>query len=214
MSEPADLQAERDALLPHLLDAIAADGWTRRAYEQAAAVDPAIRHLFADGIDQVADHFAFWADRQMETRLDGVDLGSLRVRDRIALLVRTRLEALAPYREVVRREAAWSLLAGPDRAPRLLWRTADRMWRLAGDTATDLNHYSKRALLAGVLVSTTICWLGDDTPDHAATAAFLDRRIDEVLRLGKSASTLMRFAYPTRALDVVAGLAARARYRT
>ena len=212
--QPEDLRAARDAHLPRLLEAAAAAGWTRRAYDEAASLRPEIRHHFADGIDQVVDHFADWADRQMETGIAGVELESLRIRERIALLVRTRLDALVPHREAVRREVAWSLLAGPDRAPRLLWRTADRMWRLAGDTASDLNHYSKRVLLAGVLVSTVLCWLGDDSPDRAVTAEFLDRRIDEVLRLGKTAGSLMKFAYPIRALEVAAGIAGRLRYRT
>jgi ubiquinone biosynthesis protein COQ9 len=34
---------------------------------------------------------------------------------------------------------------------RLLWDSADSIWRWAGDTATDENHYSKRAILSGVL---------------------------------------------------------------
>ena len=34
---------------------------------------------------------------------------------------------------------------------RLAWESADALWRWAGDTATDENHYSKRALLAGIL---------------------------------------------------------------
>jgi ubiquinone biosynthesis protein COQ9 len=66
---------------------------------------------------------------------------------------------------------------------------------MAGDRATDYNYYTKRLLLAGVLSSTTLFWLNDRSKDHAATWAFLDRRIDEVLkvggRLGKTVKSLL-----------------------
>jgi ubiquinone biosynthesis protein COQ9 len=55
------------------------------------------------------------------------------------------------------------------------------MWRLAGDTATDFNHYSKRAIRVGVYGSTTLVCLDDDSDDLAATRAFLNRRIDDVM---------------------------------
>ena len=59
------------------------------------------------------------------------------------------------------------------------------MWRLAGDTATDFNHYSKRAILSGVYTSTTLVYLGDESDDLAETRGFLDRRIDDVMRFEK-----------------------------
>ena len=70
--------------------------------------------------------------------------------------------ACAPSRIAVRKEAGYLAMRGPDAAARLvLAHVPDRMWRLAGDTATDFNHYSKRTLLSGVIASTTLCWLGD-----------------------------------------------------
>ena len=68
----------------------------------------------------------------------------------------------------------------------LAWRSADRIWRLAGDTATDFNHYSKRALLIGVYASTTLVFLDDQSDGLADTRAFLDRRIGDVMRIEKA----------------------------
>ena len=59
------------------------------------------------------------------------------------------------------------------------------MWRLAGDTATDYNHYTKRLTLSAVYTSTLLAWLDDDSEGFADTAAFLDRRLDDVMRFEK-----------------------------
>ena len=97
--------------------------------------------------------------------------------------------ALAPLiassadRESLRR--ALALLALPTNVPfaaKLGWRSADIMWRLAGDTATDYNHYSKRAILGAVYASTMAVFLNDESDGFADTRAFLARRIDQVMR--------------------------------
>jgi ubiquinone biosynthesis protein COQ9 len=102
------------------------------------------------------------------------------------------------WREAARSATAW--LAAPLHAPlatRLTYRTCDAIWHAAGDTATDFNFYTKRGLLAGVVLSTTLYWLQDGSEGRQATSAFLDRRIAEVLRLGarigKARATLDRF---------------------
>jgi ubiquinone biosynthesis protein COQ9 len=62
----------------------------------------------------------------------------------------------------------------------------DAIWHAAGDTSTDYNFYTKRMLLAGVYSATLLFWLNDESEDFAATWAFLDRRIGEVVRIGGS----------------------------
>ena len=203
----------RDALLLKILAQIPFEGWTVRALAAADPEQAETKVLFPRGIADAVDHFADWADRQGEARLAGMELDAFRIRDLIALMVRARLEALEPHREAVRREAAWLALHEPLMTPRLVWRTADRMWRKAGDTATDFNHYSKRALLSGVIASTTVCWLGDASEDKADSWAFLDRRIDDVMRFGKLTGKAKKLADPSAFLEGLAGLAGRVRYR-
>jgi ubiquinone biosynthesis protein COQ9 len=97
-----------------------------------------------------------------------------------------RIEAMRPHREALRR--ALAILALPQNvaeAAGLAWRAADRMWRLAGDTATDFNHYSKRAILVGVYGSTTLVFLDDAGADLAETRLFLERRLGDVMRFEK-----------------------------
>ncbi len=208
----SDTTSERDALLHRILAQVPFDGWTAKALAEADPAGADMRRLFPRGTIDIVTHFADWADREMERRVAGGKLSGLRIRDTVALLVKARLEALEPHREAVRREAAWVALHAPDAGARLLWRSADRMWRLAGDTATDFNHYSKRALLSGVIASTTLCWLGDATPDRQATHDFLDRRIENVMQVGKLMGKAKAVG-PARLLESAAALAGRLRYR-
>ena len=93
---------------------------------------------------------------------------------------------MGPAREAVRR--AMAILAMPQNAPlaiRTSWRTADLMWRVAGDISTDFNHYTKRLTLGAVYGSTLLAWLDDQSEGWSQTAAFLDRRIDDVMRFEK-----------------------------
>ncbi len=178
--------AAKERLLLATVAHVAFDGWGREALKAGArdaGMTPAdIERYFPGGArDAIAD-FSDWADARMAAAMASRDLAALRVRERIALAVRLRLEALGPHREAVRR--GLSYLALPTNAglgARLLYRTVDAMWRAIGDRPADFSFYTKRALLAGVVSSTTLCWLGDDSEGFAETDAFLDRRIADVL---------------------------------
>jgi ubiquinone biosynthesis protein COQ9 len=125
----------------------------------------------------------------MVARLMAADLSSMRFRDRIAAAVRLRLQEAD--RDVVRRGAAlFALPQNMGLGTELTWGTADAMWRTLGDTSTDVNWYSKRAILAAVYSATVLYWLGDDSDGQEATWAFLDRRIEGVMRFEKAKADL------------------------
>ena len=181
----------RDELLLQALPNIVFDGWTWDVAEQAAIAagydKTMARAVFPGGLSEFVSHLSDWADRQMLEKLEHVDTSTMRVRDRIHLGVMTRLDVLEPWREPVRRAMTYwavptrSLLAG-----RSVWRSADRIWVWAGDTATDYNHYTKRGLLSGVISATTLAWLNNDSSDPDKVSDFLDRRLDHVLKLGRA----------------------------
>lgn len=184
-----------EELRPVLVDALLAhvpfDGWTGAALDRAAEdlgipADRA-RLVFPGGAIDMVDAFTERADQTMTARLKAMDMGSLKIRDRIRTAVQVRLEQAEPHREAVRR--AVSILAMPlhaARSTRILWRTADAIWRAVGDTATDYNYYTKRITLGGIYSSTLLVWLNDQSEGQADTRAFLDRRIDGVMRFEKS----------------------------
>lgn len=181
---------QRDLILENLLPEIPFSGWTWPgviAAAERAGLDPAMAAaVFPGGLADVVGHFSDWADRAMMAGLAGTDPESLRIRDRVALAVETRLMALQPHREAVRAALSfWALPTRGARAGGVVWRTADHIWNWAGDTATDYNRYTKRGLLCGVIASTTLAWLGDRGDDMASTRAFLARRIENVMQIGK-----------------------------
>jgi ubiquinone biosynthesis protein COQ9 len=135
----------------------------------------------------------------------------MKIRARIAALVETRLTILTPEREALRR--ALSILALPQNVPlagRLGWRSADRMWRAAGDTAVDYNHYTKRAMLLGVYAATIAVFLDDESEGLADTRAFLSRRIDGIMRFEKAKAGFLRRTEHRPSLSRFVG---RLRYR-
>lgn len=170
------------AMLPH----VAFDGWTATSVAAGAAdagIDPDIARLvFPGGAAEMVDAYTALADARMAAAMTGA--GSLKVRERVTRVVRTRLEQAEPERETVRRTAAIFALH-PALSARTLWRTADAMWRACGDTATDFNHYSKRAILGPVYAATLLYWLADESDGRADTWAFLDRRIAGIMAFEK-----------------------------
>jgi ubiquinone biosynthesis protein COQ9 len=187
----------RLALAPEIASAAVFDGWGDAALEQAAAlagVPLAVARLAFPGgaMDMVAAWIAS-IDAQMEGAFAGGTLNRMKIRDRIRTLVLFRLDAVAGRKEALRR--ALAIMAVPNNVPRALrtaWHSADAMWRLAGDTATDYNHYTKRTLLAAIYSATLAVFIGDETEHQADTRAFLDRRIEDVMRFEKTKAQLLR----------------------
>lgn len=192
MIAPAEMNLDelRAALAPLLPEHAAFDGWSDEALAMAAAqlgipADRA-RLAFPGGQTQMIDAWFDWIDKAMLDAFPPERIAAMKIRDRIRELILFRFEALKPHREALRRSLA--ILALPQNladSARLAWRSADRIWRVAGDTATDLNHYSKRAILVGVYGSATFVFLDDEAEDLAETRAFLGRRIDDVMRFEK-----------------------------
>ncbi len=187
MDPQTHMDQARDRLLDAALAHVAFDGWSqttlRAAITDSATPEGLARALFPRGGVDMALAYHQRGDAQMLERLAATDLAALRYRDRIAAAIRIRLPAAAD-RDVVRRAASlFSLPAHVGDGARALWGTADAIWRALGDTSRDINWYSKRATLSAVYGATVLFWLGDDTPDQGATSEFLDRRIENVMRV-------------------------------
>lgn len=187
----ATLDELRAALAPSLAANAAFDGWNARALDAAAdgmGVDRDVARLaFSDGPLAMIDAWFAHIDRAMLDELSPETLGTMKIRARITALVEARLALLAPYRDALRR--ALAILAMPQnlaKASKLGWRAADAMWRAAGDTATDYNHYTKRMTLGSVYAATIAVFVQDDSEEWADTRAFLGRRIDGIMRFEKA----------------------------
>jgi ubiquinone biosynthesis protein COQ9 len=190
---PAEMTLDelRAALAPLIPENAAFDGWSDKALAAAAAqlaIPPERARLaFPGGAMQMIDSWFDAIDRAMAAAWPLERIEALKVRERIRDLVLFRIELIHPHREALRRAVA--LLAQPQNAmagARLAWRAADRMWRIAGDVATDFNHYTKRGILAALYTSTMLVYLDDNSDKLVQTRGFLDRRIDDVMRFEKA----------------------------
>ena len=190
IAEPTPLQLLREELALSVGENAVFDGWTPKAVETAAGqlgVDPAVARLaFPKDQPGMIDAYIAGIDAAMAAHFTPEVIAGLKIRDRIRELVWFRLQAMGPAREAVR--SALAILAMPQNAVKGLsigWRSADLMWRLAGDTATDFNHYTKRLTLSALYAATLLAWLDDKSEGWADTSAFLDRRIGDVMRFEK-----------------------------
>ncbi|MES2095321.1 MAG: COQ9 family protein [Pseudomonadota bacterium] len=192
MTLPADptLDEIRAALAPLIAANAAFDGWKAAARDIAADaldVDRDVASLALPDAVAMIDAWFGWIDAGMADALPAEKLATMKVREKIAALVEARLTLLAPHRESLRR--ALAILAMPQHAAhgaKLGWHAADLMWRAAGDTATDYNHYTKRAMLGAVYGATVTVFLDDDSEGQANTRAFLARRIEGIMRFEKA----------------------------
>lgn len=187
----ADLDADlRGRLADAMVSEATFDGWSRTALaaagRQLALPAGEADRLFPGGPIEILSFSSERADAATVADMEKEGVAGLKIRDRITAAVRIRLERHAGGREAARR--ALATLSLPFNAPvalRLLYRTVDALWYAAGDTSTDFNFYTKRATLAGVYSSTLLYWLNDRSPGSEATWGFLDRRIDDVMKIEK-----------------------------
>jgi ubiquinone biosynthesis protein COQ9 len=197
MADERTLDELRVALAPEVARAAVFDGWSEAALKQAAAlagVDPDVARLaFPGGAMDMIEAWIAATDARMEASFADGHLAALKIRDRIRTLLLFRLDALAGQEEALRR--ALAIQAMPQnlvRTAKFGWHSADLMWRLAGDTATDYNHYTKRALLAGIYTATLFVFVDDDSDGKSETRGFLDRRIENVMQFEKAKAQLLR----------------------
>lgn len=170
------------------------DGWSETTLRAAIAdsgVDTALaRSLFPRGGVDLALAYHRRGDVLMRDRLAATDLAALRYRDRISTAVRFRLEVIEDKEAVRRGTTLFALPMYAADGARAIWGTSDAIWSALGDTSRDINWYTKRATLAAVYSSTVLFWLGDDSLGHQDTWEFLDRRIEDVMRIEKAKAAL------------------------
>ena len=193
MDQQNSMEAAKSLILQAALPHAAFDGWSETTLH-AALTDSGIvpglgRALFPRGGIDLAVAYHQLGDHAMTEALAAADLTALRYTGRVALAIKLRLSGAD--KELVRRGT--TLFSLPHHAPegaKLIWGTADAIWKALGDTSNDLNWYSKRATLSAVYSTTVLFWLGDQSDDNADTWAFLDRRLANVTTFEKTKTAI------------------------
>lgn len=209
MSEATDIEALLDAALNH----VPFDGWSEASFAAAASDTGSTlaeaRALAPRGALDLAMAYHRRGDRAMVEEIEKIDLSTLRYSERVAKALKLRIAAMDD-REAVRR--ATTLFSLPMNAPegaKLVWETADHIWKALGDTSDDGNWYSKRATLSAVWASVVLYWLGDDSPGFQKTSEFIDRRIENVMQIEKMKGQLRANPLTKPLMDLQASFMAR-----
>lgn len=186
-----DTHALKQDILATALDLFESNGVSRetlaRAAEKAGHASTLARILFPDGIPQALSLLHAQLDTQMETALKEAWQADWRTPQIVTSAIRARLtlmqEKSAGHRAIgayILHPARFSLLQ------KHCFQTVNRIWYMAGDTATDYNYYTKRGLLAYVYESTLLYWLKNPTQDLEATFQFMERRFSQVAKIPKA----------------------------
>ena len=175
----------RARILQSFLRHVPYDGWSKKAFAEAASEFEdmeLVKNAFPDSVRDVAQYYNHVIDERLANDLASMNLAEKSVRERIKVAILARLNCLSENREAVRRGVLANSFSGFGiNSLKAVAKTVDLIWRAAGDTSTDYNFYSKRILLAGVYISTVLYWL--DTDNEKAVSAFIDRRIGDVMRI-------------------------------
>ena len=171
------------AILPHVVF----DGWSQVSFDCAVAdlnMDPSLAALLAPrGAVDLAIAYHRQGDADMLVAYEAASTKNLKIREKITLAVRLRLEVIENKEAVRRGSALFALPLLVADGAKLIWGTSDNIWLALGDTSEDVNWYSKRATLSVVYAATVLFWLGDDSPLYEETWSFLDRRIKNVMQI-------------------------------
>jgi ubiquinone biosynthesis protein COQ9 len=194
---PTQISVLRDKIVVAALPMVEQHGWSWKVVMDAADAcgiqNGMEASIFPNGLVDAVAHFGDYADRLMMKKLEKIPSSSLRSKDKVRVALLTRYNVLENYKPVIKATAAfWSMPTHVIQGQRILWRTADRIWNWAGDTATDYNRQTKRAMLASIIMGTSMVWITDESEDNIVTQAFLDRRLENVMEFGRAIGTIKK----------------------
>ncbi|MGE3714368.1 MAG: COQ9 family protein [Alphaproteobacteria bacterium] len=179
-----------DEIINAALPLVVYDGWSMLTLHQAAMQagykKTDVIRVFPGGAMDAVEWYLHRCDTRMSEALADYSMDTMKLRQRIALAVRTHIELHNGCKEAARRTAAFlSLPLYATTGLGLLYRTVDSMWYAVGDTSTDISFYTKRMSLGAIYSSTFLHYLDDESAGHENSWAFLERRIDDIMAFGK-----------------------------
>ena len=210
-----DYQLKMD-LIRAMLTHVPFDGWTWEAMEQGA-VDinfektktPSFRikifkDLFKNGPIDFIGIFSEIIDLEVKENYDLIELKPERVPEKIKKIIMLRLNLCQKYKESVRSSVSITAIPVNTKASlKILYRTCNSIWRIAGDKSTDFSFYTRRISLAAVYTSTLLFWLNDNSNNNVETEFFLERRLKDISKISslkKPLSDLKKFTNNFNAL--------------
>ena len=193
VNESKKFERERKTILNRALIDIENSGFNEKMLLNAAKnckiSEGKLGRLFPEGIFELKQYYFSEIDEQMLQKIKTQNYENIRVRDKIFNGVLIRLKLFKKNKTSIKYIFV-SESSNPIKSLKHLWKTSDLIWKSAGDSSTDYNHYTKRLLLSWVYITTLICWFNDKSRNINDTKLFLNRRIDEVLEFGKQSGKI------------------------
>uniref|UniRef100_A0A1A8UNP7 Ubiquinone biosynthesis protein n=1 Tax=Nothobranchius furzeri TaxID=105023 RepID=A0A1A8UNP7_NOTFU len=185
-------------ILTSALEFVPQHGWSMEAIAAGAEVlglSSASAGMFSNGAGDLVLHFIAQCNSKLTEVLaeqhNQVQQGHAEPKKTAEFLrdaIETRLRMYIPYIETW--PQAMSVLLLPHNIPdslKHLSTMVDDIWYYAGDRSTDMNWYTKRAVLTGIYNTTELVMLQDSSPDFQDTWTFLDNRIQDVVNMATTA---------------------------
>lgn len=187
----------KEKILTVMLSHVPFEGWSEDLFgivaKELGEEESSLRLHFEGGIIDMVDYFSSRNDSEMlrKFKKNLARHSDMRIRDKIRNSIIARLEIYNEMKLTIAKTVAFlSLPWNLGNSASMTWRTVDIIWKeSAGDSSTDFNYYTKRALLMGIYTSVVMYWLADDSEDYKDTLAFLDNRISDVMTVGKILSS-------------------------
>ena len=195
-TENLDNYQLRKDLIRAMLTHVPFDGWTWEAMEQGA-IDinferkktsslriKIFKDLFKNGPIDFIDIFSEIIDLEVKENYNLIELKPERVPEKIKKIIMIRLNLCQRYKEAVRSSISLTAMPVNARASlKILYRTCNSIWRIAGDKSTDFSFYTRRISLAAVYTSTLLFWLNDNSNNNIETEFFLERRLKDISKI-------------------------------
>ena len=146
-----------------------------------------LKNFFENDLVNIIKAFNDYLDDKMEDSFSKTKKNKQRTPEKIKSLILNRISASLDFKDgIVSSLGFMSLPQNSKSSLKMLYNTCDRIWRVSGDQSTDFSFYTKRLILSGVYSSTLMYWIQDDTGDLKNTEDFLNRRLEDVSKIGKA----------------------------
>ena len=146
-----------------------------------------LKNFFENDLVNTIKVFNDYLDDKMEDSFSKTKKNKQRMPEKIKSLILNRISASLDFKDgIVSSLGFMSLPQNSKPSLKMLYNTCDRIWRVSGDQSTDFSFYTKRLILSGVYSSTLMYWIQDDTGDLKNTEDFLNRRLEDVSKIGKA----------------------------
>ena len=177
-----------------MLDQVPNHGWTWNALHEAAKTSKKVKNfnkeelhtLFENKISNIIGTFNDKLDEDMYVIFNVERDKEVGTTDTVKALILSRLKASENYKGIIK--TSLFFMSQPRNAYdafNQVMKTSNKIWEIAGDTSSGGTFYSKRLILSGVYSSTLAHWVAKEIRSIEESEDFLDRRLDDVKKIGK-----------------------------